>query len=100
MPHLDLGGPFDLVICADVLHYLEEHDLEAGLPALVRHTRGLAYLELLTSEEEIDGDIKALKLRPPSFYQQLFSRAGLTGVGCHGWLAPELADSPAALERR
>ena len=100
LPRLDLGGPFDLVICADVMHYLDELELAAGLPALVRATGGLAYLELLTSDEEVEGDQRALKLRPPSFYRKLFSSAGLTGVGCHGWLGPDLADLPAALERR
>ncbi len=100
LPRLELGGPFDLVICADVLHYLDDEDLAAGVPTLVRKTGGLAYLEVLTSGEEIAGDLRALKLRPASFYQQLFSRAGLTGVGCHGWLGSDLGDSPAALERR
>lgn len=97
---LGLCGPFDLVICADVIHYLEESELSAGLPALVRATGGLAYLELLTSAEVVEGDQRALKLRPPSLYWKLFSSAGLTGVGCHGWLAPALSEVPAALERR
>ena len=100
LTELGLEGPFDLVICADVLHYLEAEDLERGLPALVTLTGGLAYLELLTSDEEVEGDQLALKLRPPSLYQKLFSSAGLTSIGCYGWLAPGLADSPAALERR
>ena len=99
LKQLDVGGPFDLVVCADVLHYLEVDDLERGLPALVTLTGGLAYLELLTDQEEVEGDQLALKLRPPSLYQKLFSSFGLTGVGCHVWLAPGLADVPAALER-
>jgi len=96
---LNLDGPFDLVICADVLHYLEVDAIERGLAALVTLTGGLAYLELLTNQEEVEGDQLALKLRPPSLYQKLFSSFGLTGVGCHGWLAPDLAELPAALER-
>ena len=102
------------MICADVLHYLEVDELERGLPALVRLTGGLAYLELLTDQEEVEGDLRALKLRPPSLYRKLFSSVGLTGVGCHGWLAPGLAEclprssgadrrfaeAPSALERR
>ena len=97
---LEIEGQADLVICADVLHYLKQAELAAGLPALVRVTGGLAYLELLTSDEEVEGDQRALKLRTPSFYRKLFSSAGLTSVGCHGWLAPGLAGVPAALERR
>lgn len=100
LARLPLSGPYDLVICADVLHYLGERELAAGLPALVDATGGLAYLELLTSDEEVEGDRSGLILRPSSFYHELFSAAGLTGVGCHGWLGPDLADLPAALERR
>jgi SAM-dependent methyltransferase len=100
LPRLDLAGTFDLVICADVLHYLGEEELERGLPALVERTGGAAYLELLTSAEEVEGDRRALHLRPPAFYEERFRAAGLVGVGCHFWLAPALADAPAALERR
>lgn len=99
LAQLDLDGPVDLVICADVLHYLEVEELESGLPALVTLTGGLAYLEILTDQEEVEGDQQALKLRPPSLYQQLFSSAGLVSVGSFGWLAPGLADAPSALER-
>jgi SAM-dependent methyltransferase len=97
---LDLCGPFDLVICADVLHYLDDGEIDCGLPALVGLTGGVAYLELLTSAEEVEGDRRRLFLRPPAFYAERFRRAGLTGVGCHAWLAPALADTPAELERR
>lgn len=96
---LEIEGQADLVICADVLHYLEDADLEAGLATLVGLTGGLAYLEVLTSDEEIAGDLHALQLRPAARYRQLFLAAGLTGVGSHGWLAPALADLAAALER-
>ncbi len=97
---MDLGGPFDLVVCADVLHYLDLDELAKGVPILAGLTGGLAYLETLTDAEEVEGDQRALKLRPPSLYRKHFSAVGLTAVGCHGWLAPGLADAPAALERR
>lgn len=97
---LDLGGPFDLVVCADVLHYLEDDELDRGLPALVAATGGAAYLEVLTAAEEVEGDTRGMILRAPESYEERFARLGLTGVGCHVWLAPALADLPAALERR
>lgn len=96
---IDLDGPFDLVICADVIHYLDDEELAKGLPALVSSVSGLAYLELLTSDEEIEGDLRALRLRPSGDYRELFRAAGLWPVGCHGWLCRELAEIPAALER-
>src|SRR5436305_13947925 len=54
---LDVDRRFDLVICSDVLHYLNEREIRSGLPALVRATGGLAFLEVLTSEEDIVGDL-------------------------------------------
>ncbi len=94
------GGPFDLVICADVLHYVEDADLRAGLPALVELTGGVAYLETLTADEQVEGDRRAIHLRPPAFYVRMFASHGLVGVGSHVWLAPALGDLPSALERR
>ena len=100
LAQLDLGGPFDLVVCADVLHYLDDEELDRGLPALVAATGGAAYLEVLTAAEEVEGDTRGMILRAPERYEARFARAGLTGVGGHVWLAPALAELPAALERR
>lgn len=100
LPELDLGGPFDLVVCADVLHYVDDRELDRGLPALGAAVGGAAYLEVLTSAEAVEGDRRRLRLRPPSHYERRFRSLGLTGVGCHVWLARELAEAPAALERR
>ena len=99
LSRLDLRGPYDLVVCADVLHYLDDEELARGLPALARAVGGLAYLELLTREEDVEGDRNGLILRPAATYARTFARHGLVGVGSHGWLAPALADAPAALER-
>ncbi|MBP1641948.1 MAG: methyltransferase [Acidobacteria bacterium] len=100
LAQLDLGGPFDLVVCADVLHYLDDEELDRGLPALVAATGGAAYLEVLTAAEEVEGDTRGMILRAPEGYEARFARAGLTGVGGHVWLAPALTELPAALERR
>jgi len=91
LAQLDLGGPFDLVVCADVLHYLDDEELDRGLPALVAATGGAAYLEVLTAAEEVEGDTRGMILRAPEGYEARFARAGLTGVGGHVWLAPALA---------
>lgn len=99
LPALELGGAFDLVICADVLHYLSDAELARGLPALASRVAGLAYLEVLTAADPIEGDHAGLILRPPARYERAFRRLGLTGVGGHCWLAPGLADAPAALEK-
>lgn len=93
-----LAGPFDLVVCADVLHYVRDDELDRGLPELARLTGGLAWLEALCREDEVEGDRRGLILRPVAAYRRRFRKLGLLHAGAHGWLAPGLADRPSALE--
>jgi SAM-dependent methyltransferase len=97
---LGLGGPFDLVVCCDVLHYVPTDELARGVPALAELLGdGVAYVELFTSADEIEGDLLGFHQRPPSFYRRLFRRAGLVPRGLHCWVGAERAGEGAALER-
>lgn len=98
LPDLDLGGPFDLVVCADVLHYLLDEELDRGLPAVAMVTGGLAWLEALCREDEVEGDLRGLILRPAAAYRHRLRHLRLTPVGACGWLAPALGTNPSALE--
>lgn len=89
---------FDLVICSDVMHYLTERELRDGLPELARLTGGIAYIEVLTREDEIIGDLDGLIPRSASFYKKLFTRAGLAQAGPYCWLGPEMREVATALE--
>ena len=89
---------FDLVICADVLHYLEDARVRVAVADLASRTHGLAQLEVLTNAEGVEGDLEGMKLRAPSWYRRLFRRNGLVGCGLHLHLAPPLHDVAAALE--
>jgi SAM-dependent methyltransferase len=100
LPRLGLGGPFDLVVCADVLHYLSDAELELGLPALAALVRGLAWLETLCREDEVEGDLRGLILRPAPDYRRRFRSAGLVHVGGHGWVTETLSEKLTALECR
>ena len=98
----DLGslgrGRYDLVICADVLHYLDADAVRAALPALVARARGPLYLEVLTAAEAVEGDRGGLRRRPPAWYLALFARAGLRPAGLHLYLPEALAEPASALE--
>lgn len=96
---LGLGGPFDLVVCCDVLHYLEEPELRAGLSALGDLLGGVAYLELFTTEDDPVGDLEGFHLRPASFYRRLFRAYGLVPCGPSAWLLEETRENAPALDR-
>lgn len=89
---------FDLVICSDVMHYLSERDLRAGLPELARLTGAIAYIEVLTKEDEIIGDLDGLIPRPAAFYKRLIERAGFAQAGPYCWLGPEMREVATKLE--
>ncbi len=95
---LDVDRQYDLVICSDVLHYLTEKEIRNGLPALVAATRGMAYLEVLTSREDIIGDLDGLIRRSPKWYRATFTEAGLVECGPYSWLSREMAADGGALE--
>ncbi len=91
-------GSFDLVICSDVLHYIAERELRRGLPHLERLTAGVAFIEILTSEDEIVGDIEGLIRRPAPWYRRRFAKAGFAQVGPYCWLPRTMQESAAELE--
>lgn len=95
---LNVDRRYDLVICSDVLHYLNEREIRRGLPALVRATGGVAYIEVLTSEEDIVGDLEGLIRRPAAWYRRVFVDHGLTNCGPYCWVTAEVAVDAARLE--
>lgn len=92
-------APVDLLICADVLHYLPARELQRGLPGLVELTGGVAFIELFTAEDDFEGDHDGFQPRKSRWYRERFAAHGLRSVGSHCWLSPALADDVAALER-
>ena len=96
---LKLGGPFDLIVCADVLHYLRTPELRRGLPALVRLLRGLAYLEVYASDDSTVGDEVDYQRRASATYRRLFRAAGLRHVGLNSWVTKRREGDLLGLER-
>ena len=99
LDRLRLGGPFDLVVCSDVVHYVEDADLRRGLGAMARLSRGLLWIEAFTDEDDFEGDVEGFRPRSARAYRAAFRRAGLVPLGLFLHAAPALAHRVAALER-
>ncbi len=91
--------PFDLVVCSDVLHYLDRREIVAGLPALAELTDGVAFLEVFTRSDDVEGDMEGFKRRPPGAYLTMFREAGLLPIGLQFYVTEERALDLDALER-
>ena len=95
----ELGGRrFDLIICADVLHYVSDRQVAAGLAEIAERALGAAYLEVYTSRDRLSGDVAGLRRRTPQWYRRAFRRAGLIPLGLHCYAAPAVAQALGALE--
>ncbi len=94
-----IDGPYDLIVCADVLHYLPDRSVVAGVRALEERLRGVAYLEVFTREDGFDGDRREWRGRSGGWYQRVFRSTGLLPCGMHCYASPELHRGLARLER-
>jgi len=71
----------DLVVCSDVLQYIETRDVERGLRAIRKLAGGVAYIEAFTTEDAMEGDRLDWHDRSAAEYRRIFRRAGLTQCG-------------------
>jgi SAM-dependent methyltransferase len=94
-----LRGPFDVIVCCDVLQYVPALELNTGLRSVAKLLGGVAYLEAYTSGDAIEGDKRAWHHRSAAEYRRAFGGAGLTSVGMHCWVGDELRSTAAELER-
>ena len=90
---------FDLVVCTDVLHYLKPAEIRAGLQGIGEMLEGIAFLEVFTSRDDVDGDRDGFQSRAPAWYLRAFGEVGLLPCGSHCYLGPRLERHIAALER-
>ncbi len=93
-----LPEAFDLVVCADVLHYLPRASLVRAAAEIAAHTRGVAMLPVFTSDDAFDGDRAGWHSRTPAVYRRVFRRAGLVPCGLHCYAAGAVSGAVAALE--
>ncbi len=94
----DFEDPFDLVVCADVLHYLDSETLLVHLDELADLVGGAAFLETFTDADPIHGDRNGFHERPAIWYRRAFEGAGLVSIGMQMWVHREVAAEMDALE--
>ncbi|MBP9899353.1 MAG: class I SAM-dependent methyltransferase, partial [Gemmatimonadales bacterium] len=99
LDELGLDGPFDLVVAADVLHYLPTPVLRRALAAMVPLIGGVAFLPTFTRDDASEGDHHGFQPRRASTYRRLFAEVGLIAIGMHAWMPAARAGELAALER-
>ncbi len=80
---MGLEGPWDLVVCSDVLHYVTAREARDGLRAIAERTGGVAFVEAFTNADAIEGDRHDFQDRTPAIYRKLFDDAGLVAIGLH-----------------
>ena len=97
LPSLELEM-YDLVVCSDVLHYVPDNEIRAGVQTIASVCDGVAFLEVLTKEDDIVGDLDAFIRRPAAWYRAAFRKAGLAQVGPYCWRSPALSEALAELE--
>lgn len=100
LAELDLDGPFDLIVCADVILYLNDADLRSGLRTIASLLRGAAYLEIFTANDRIEGDVSLFRRRRPSTYDRMLANAGLCRVGPHLYVGSRLLPTLTDFEGR
>lgn len=103
LPFADLAAlqpaqPFDLLVCSDVLHYLPDGELQAGLREFPRLCGGAAWVEVFTAGDDIIGDMHELRRRPAPWYRRALEQAGFVQAAPYLWLGVELAATATALE--
>lgn len=98
LPAMRLGRAYDLVVCADMLQYVADQSLKAGIRHLASLLNGVAFLEAYTSGDEMEGDLVGWHRRSKSRYRRIFADAGLVPCGVHCYLTRDLAAHAVELE--
>lgn len=90
--------PFDLIVCSDVLHYVGAKEVREGLSGFAELLRGMAYVELYTRNDRVDGDTESFIRRSAAWYRKVFRDSGLTACGSHCYLSQDVMRGACALE--
>jgi SAM-dependent methyltransferase len=81
LDRMELGGPFDLIVCSDVVGYVPGHEVRRGLRAMASMLRGVLFLEVFCAGDAFEGDLDGFRPRPASTYHRWFADAALQRCG-------------------
>lgn len=90
--------PVDLLVCSDVLHYLDAREIDKGLPGLAELCGGVAFFEIFARGDDASGDEHDYRNRPATFYRTRLHATGFRQLGSHCWLSPARVPMATALE--
>jgi len=94
-----LAAEYDLILCSNTLYYVEDGQLDAGLREIVTRLTGVAFIEAYASDEELEGDTRAMHPRNAAFYRKLFRRHHLRSCGPHCYVGPRFESGVTDFER-
>lgn len=83
-----LPKSIDLIVCADVLQYVDTRGVERGLRAIRKLLGGVAYIETFTTADAMEGDRDGWCERTAVEYRRLLRAARLTQCGPYCYLNP------------
>ena len=99
-----LGGrESDLVICRDVLRYLDDANAEKAIRRLAKKCRGVLYLHVITKEDEIDEEASDMTgfFRSMAWYRRRLRGAGFSDCGMGLFVSRKMKEfSPFAIDVR
>jgi hypothetical protein len=97
------GKAADLVVCRDVLRYLNERDAEEAVRRLAKKTKGVLYIHVVTREDEFDEEASDVAgyFRPVTWYRSRLSAENLRDCGMGLFVSHRFRDfSPWSIEAR
>ena len=95
---LALPTKVDLVLCVGMLNYVAPAVLRHGLANVRARTGGVAYLELFTAEDEVEGDFATGDGKPARWYRRLLRETGFVHCGLQLYVGSERKSKLATLE--
>jgi hypothetical protein len=73
--------------------------LERGIARIAALAGGVAFLEIFTRGDEVEGNLRGFDRRPAAYYRRLLRRHGLVQCGPHAYVGRALRESIATFER-